>query len=795
MKKILYIVFSMGVMLGSSSCEDSDYESVLSATDDYTSETGGDYYDGEGIDVSMYEKARIFPGLVDTLAETRLEQVQVEIDLSRKPVIGSEVNWVIAPASIYSTGLYAGAGEKIIIDLDEDVKGLSIQIGVHSTDLSSLIGSGYVERDAKVVTVMPLFRGTNEIRSPYGGYIWIRRSGKGGTEKIHLQVKGAYAAPDYIRGKTEVDEWAEKIKTTTVPWIELRGENVAFTVPTKYIRKKVASLGSTFTANIEESLGLWDDWMKCIYEFYGLDGVEAGFPVPGYPTRAIMDVHLMTERYSYYNNDVVELLETEEMVDMLTNPEAIKTGGINTVHLMGWLQLEKYSQIYTPSTVNMSGAGNVYPLIPNLYFLMKNNWWNGKNYEVQSYSQSANIMKKGTSYELNFDEIERFVSFASVSDTCKAYNWDINKLVERSSIQKAFLIFVSDIINYKQGEKDGWKFWGYFNRYIKTVVASPGNYMTKFEDALLHALTEYFDRDFTPLFDHWGIEVSDYEESQARQKEMIDKCIWQYNPLDPNKVIADYDGKVGYTLSGKKPYHHDRANWVAVAYSGKDATWASGNYRKECMPSNLFDGSRSTLWESNYDDYKKYTDEDGVEHYPFKGEKIYEKAQTPALPYTLIISPGNGNSLSCMEGFYLAYGNTLEASIYNDDVREYDYYSFGPQHVVVEVTTTSLEYDESAEDFYNLEAVSWEKVYDSDEDTDPIHRQFQPERMNKFYIDLPSKHQMVRAIRLTFDRDSHTAKDRPAGWDEETKPGRPALVNKNLNRIQKIAEFGTYYYY
>ena len=140
---------------------------------------------------------------------------------------------------------------------------------------------------------------------------------------------------------------------------------------------------------------------------------------------------------------------------------------------------------------------------------------------------------------------------------------------------------------------------------------------------LLHALTEYFDRDFTPLFDHWGIEVSDFEENLARQKEMIDKCIWQHNPLSPDKVIADYDGRVGYTLSGKRPYHHDRANWVAVAYSGKETTWAPGNYRKESMPANLFDGRRNTWWESYYDAYQVYADEDGVIHYPFKGEKIY----------------------------------------------------------------------------------------------------------------------------------------------------------------------------
>lgn len=791
MKKILYIALLVGVALGSNSCEDKDYELITSATDDYTSETGGDYYGGEGIDVSMYEKARIFPGLVDTLTETRIEETLVEIDLSKSPVIGSEVNWVIAPASIYSTGLYAGAGEKITINLEEDVKGLSVQIGVHSTDLSSLIGNGYVERDARVVTTMPLFKGNNEIRNPYGGYIWIRRTGKGGREKVLLQVKGAYAAPDYIKGKTneEATAWMEIIKNTTVPWIELRGEKVAFTVPTKYVRRKIESLNHTFVSNVEEALGLWDDWVNCIYEFYGLDGIESDFPVPGYPTRAIMDVHLITERYSYYSNDAVELLETEELIDMMTNPEIIKTGGINIVHLMGWLQLEKYKQIYFPAT-NMSGLANVYSLIPNFYFLMKNNWWNGKNYVVQKYSKSANVMKEGDSYEMIFGEIDDFISFASVSDTCKSYNWDTDLLVEKSGIEKATLIFISDIINYQQGEKDGWKFWGYFNRYMATVMASENRMMT-FEDGLLHALTEYFERDFTPLFDHWGIEVSDSEENIARSKQMIDKCIWQYNPLDKNKEIADYDGKVGYTLSGKKPYHHERENWVAAAYSGRGTTLASGNHRKESTPLNLFDGDRATLWESYYDDYLKYEDEDGVEHFPFKGEEIYKNAKTPELPYTLVISPGNGHSLENMDGFYLAYGNTSEASIYNTDVADYDFYTFGPQHVVVDITSAPLEYDESSEDFTDIESVTWERIYDSDNES---VKQFWPERKNAFYIDLQRKCQTVRGIRLTFDRVSHVAKDRPAGWDEVAKPGRPEKTNKNLDRIQKIAEFGTYYY-
>ena len=83
--------------------------------------------------------------------------------------------------------------------------------------------------------VVAVFQGTNEIRTPYGVYIWIKRTGANNPDAptIAVKVKGAYAAPDYIQGETDADEWIQKINETTVPWIELRGEQMAFSVPVK----------------------------------------------------------------------------------------------------------------------------------------------------------------------------------------------------------------------------------------------------------------------------------------------------------------------------------------------------------------------------------------------------------------------------------------------------------------------------------------------------------------------------------------------------------------------------------
>ena len=276
--KIVYVLLTIGLVWGAIACEDKDFEGIISNTDDYVSDTGGDYYEGGGIDVSHYDRARAFPGLVDTLKERRLEEAIVKIDLSRNSIASDKVNLKAVAPAIYSTGLYAGAGEKITLTLDDDVKGLIVQIGVHTRDLSSLVGTAYLERDAKITSAMPLFQGTNEIRNPYGGYIWIKRTGANNPDAptIAVKVKGAYAAPDYIQGETDADEWIQKINETTVPWIELRGEQMAFSVPVKYMKQKVQK-GKAFVSQMEEALRMWNDWMLCYNEFYGLDGEAVSY--------------------------------------------------------------------------------------------------------------------------------------------------------------------------------------------------------------------------------------------------------------------------------------------------------------------------------------------------------------------------------------------------------------------------------------------------------------------------------------------------------------------------------------
>jgi hypothetical protein len=208
---------------------------------------------------------------------------------------------------------------------------------------------------------------------------------------------------------------------------------------------------------------------------------------------------------------------------------------------------------------------------------------------------------------------------------------------------------------------------------------------------------------------------------------------------------------------------------------------------------NLFDNNRNTLWQSYHDNYADYTDESGVQRFAYHTDSLYYKARTPSFPYTIVISPGE-TELEKIDGFYFAFGNTTESSIYNGDVSNYDSWNYHPRHVILEVTDIPLLYNESDSLFENLAGVTWTRVYDSDDDPPGPDRQFRQEKHNLFYVDLDQTRERVRGIRLTFDRDSHEAKDRPAAFPVEEKPGRPALANPYLNRVQKVGEFGTYYY-
>ena len=220
------LVAFLGMPFLFSGCEASDFE-FDSGWDDNAADSSHVTVDTvQGIDVSMYDKARLFPGLVDTASEYRIADTVVYLDLSRKYI---QLEFMEkGPQSIYSSGLYAGAGELVTIYVPDNVWGLTVQVGMHTEDLTN---DNIGLREPIAYYRKALYPGKNTVRFSLGGYLWVLRDQDvKGDADVPLTFCNVYAAPDFVLGETDVREWERKVKATTVPWLELRGKNVAFSV-------------------------------------------------------------------------------------------------------------------------------------------------------------------------------------------------------------------------------------------------------------------------------------------------------------------------------------------------------------------------------------------------------------------------------------------------------------------------------------------------------------------------------------------------------------------------------------
>src|SRR5690606_6389042 len=361
-KKIIHVLFGFILLVWMVPSCDVAYK--------YDIESGIDEYKGDGsnvtidtslaIDVSMYERARVFPGLVDTTTERRIADTTIQLDLSKVYLSPQELGVTATPQPIYSTGLYAGPGELVIVNIEEEVMGLSIQIGSHTDNLTN---TGVASREPIVYTTKALFPGKNYIRNGLGGYIWIKKKeSMKGSQNFTLTIENVYKSPDYVLG-TDIKptDWADEIRNTTVPWLELRGEHVAFSVSRARIASKLTD-DPDFAANMERLLESWDNIMKTYYyDYYGLEkgNSDARFRVPEFPERVVMDVQLEDNVYMRWEGQPIVTLNTNAMMNDLTDYQALVSGNSpNIFTAIG----NNYAMTRSPWWSQIEGAANVIPL-------------------------------------------------------------------------------------------------------------------------------------------------------------------------------------------------------------------------------------------------------------------------------------------------------------------------------------------------------------------------------------------------------------------------------------------------
>lgn len=701
-------------------CETAYRYDIEDGIDDNSSDTASITVNTEGgIDVSMYEKARIFPGVVDTAREERVNAV-IELDLNKIYVDSIALGIRRSPKSIYSTGLYANAGEQVIINVEDDINGLTVIVGPHMEDLTTL---DPYQRLPVVSMSRMLFPGKNIVKNPMGGLIWIEKStALKASGTCRLSFERVYRSADYIRGETNAEEWKRKITETTVPWLEIRGNNFAFTLPKDRIRDNIEKIAS----EIEEVTAFWDETIaEFYYHYYGLTpggNAEAGERAPDFPVRVVMDVLLLNNLYLSNANEAIITINSDYMLSELLDLSTIRRGG-SIALARAVNNMFTYRNLRNPWPSGITTVANAIPL-----YRMGEKGFPDERVFSEIFPSEENIMTL----------FPKALDYAA-ADSSKWFGNDSETLMDWSTTYKAFdLLNIVQLANY---HGNNWEFMRAMNRQAKKerLIDNGG------DNGLLYffkALCDYFQQDFSPFYDRWGMSLPDGVRAYAsseKQYPLMDEEIWRYDPL-----ATDPASNVGVFDKSKYPRRHDRREWEVKAF-GKD--YSEDNYiidtgnENRYSPMNIIDGSKSSYWYSYFQSTYIEGTEDPAEY----------EYDSPELPYYIVIKLDKATDI---DGFFLANGSER-------------YYNMSG--VKVEYMQDNGDpYDESAA-WRSLATFTW----------DPFDAGLKNER----FFEVPAT-TGVRALRLVIDNPNTVV------FDDEATPEKI----EHEGRRHSLAEFGTFYY-
>lgn len=534
-----------------------------------------------GIDVSMYHQARIFPGLVDTLTEKHIEKA-LHLDLSKPFVTRREYGFSTKfvdkqaanalPQPIYSTGLYAGAGELVKIFIPEsDVFGLTVQVGIHTDDLSSV--SSYF-REPIAFTRKTLHSGTNYVRFPLGGYIWIVREPNAvGKKDVTLNISGAYEAPDYVLGETDPAVWQSKILTTTVPWAELRGKNIAVSIDVQRLRKEISE-NPAFAQQLDDLLSRWDNFMELYWLSKGLapEADKDSDRMPYFPERVVFDAQLIKNLACHSDNiQAIMMLRTSQFYKEMASLSSIKATDMMTF----------FNALDTKYQLNSRDVS----------------WQTAMNHLSVYRNAEQNYLSgdcdKIAGCELGIDKYLLPAYGFAAADSAKTLS---DAYYQESRVPEDVL---RTALLSQLGKYDALKDKSEYSS-INSVLAGfrRGNIMSRDESSMFRLICDQYKENLTPLYDSWGISLADADREYATRYPLPDRQIWKIRPIDKNSPF----GGAGSFNKSKFRYRHNRSEWEAYA---TDATYKNDNEDTEYsderyahLVQHLFDGDKTTYWAS-----------------------------------------------------------------------------------------------------------------------------------------------------------------------------------------------------
>ncbi|NGM62515.1 hypothetical protein G5B30_11380 [Sphingobacterium sp. SGG-5] len=509
MKSIQYIASVLILAIGIVSCA-RNYD--LSYVDGFNP-TGGD---SVGMDVdtssalvdrSKYGSARIYPGLVD-LDVPRLDNVTAEIDVSVLPQPASVYRISVSQIPAFSIGYYAPAGELIKITVPEGKYGLYAQIGVHTDNLSAVEAA---RRDPLIFTRKALIPGgTNYVRNPYGGLIWIFATVPY-AEPIQLTLSGVVKSPDFVYGESDDASWKEEVMQSKVPWLELRASSIVFSVPTERVQNFIRT---GRLVSMEDAMREWENvFAKDYYEWMGFE-TDISAPLidrkPLSPERMVLDIHPVVG-YGHNGSPVVAQ-DDNGWLSEAVGAQAVREGNV-------WGTAHEFGHNYQQTAVwSWNGLGET----SNNLFSFKIAHRNGINRVGQHPQVRAQFPLAVQAAK------ER--GGADGATLNAGHHAAGNPFYKITPFAQIFAKLRS--LDNPSDEEFGWSFMPFLYKRARHVEYTAISDLDK-RDFFYEALCDYAKQDMYPFFNAWDIKLSSYSrERMAIKYPRMTTKLWEYQPLD-----------------------------------------------------------------------------------------------------------------------------------------------------------------------------------------------------------------------------------------------------------------------
>lgn len=465
--------------------------------------TGNDLPDGpaNNADQSLYHRARVFPGLAGATVR-RIADTTITLDMNFDFYNAQDYAVSTVPLPIFSTGLYAPAGETIRIDVPQGLLGLAVQVGVHQGDLSALQTR---RRDPLIYTRVELFPGVNYVKNLYGGYIWIRANNRQ-ESPVNLTFTGVVRTSDFVLGTTNVTEWLQDVVANDVPWLELRGKRTAFTVPRSYA---VRFINQGHLRDIDAALEEWDTvYERDFYDWMGLSP-NASDPrdrYPMLPERGVMDIH---PRYGYAHAGMPWVMQLDDYwFDEITNLETIRAG-------RSWGSYHETGHNYQQGSVwSWSDLGET----TNNLFIFNGARNRGTGNVAEFHENLQREFPKALAYATS----EGSKNFSNLSE------WTDDGSVPFFRLTPFLQIFAkAEGVN---GES-GWDFFPFIYTNSRHLGHTNNLEQAK-RDFFYRQLCEFTGLDYVRFFNAWGIPVSTIAQADVKARfPALDRAIWTYDPI------------------------------------------------------------------------------------------------------------------------------------------------------------------------------------------------------------------------------------------------------------------------